>query len=270
MTTRETRPPSPRDILGRRSHRPYPVPGGAWVGLQRWRDVLFAHWRVPAQSIEALLPSGLHLDRYRGEAWLGIVAFRIRLRPRALPGLSFEEVNVRTYVHDGSRPGVYFFSLDASSRLAVAGARRLLNLPYFSASILMAAHGPITEFSSTRADRVTGLTARYWGTGQARAARPGSLEHFLTERYCLYAVHRWLGLYRLEIHHPPWPLQPGSVDVRANTLADALDVELDRSPLVHVAASQDVATWAPARLPARAAPGPLRRRRAVPVRAAGA
>jgi uncharacterized protein len=247
----ELKGPSPRAILEQRGHRPYPVSQKAWVALQRWRNVLFAHWRVPAASLESLLPSGLYLDRHRGEAWLGIVPFRISMRPRGLPGLSFVEVNVRTYVHDGSRPGVYFFSLDASSPLAVASARTLLNLPYFRAVMRMEQRDAITEFSSRRGTDTAELSTTYRTTGPVRHPSRGTLEHFLTERYCLYGVHRWLGLFRIEIHHPPWSLQPADAHFRVNTLTDALDVELESAPLIHAAAAQDVLTWLPDRVAAR-------------------
>ena len=118
-------------------HRPWPHPERTWVMAQTWEDLLFAHWRLPQERLQELVP-GLPVDTFDGDAWLGITPFVVtNLRavgtPPA-PGIStFPELNVRTYVTVDEKPGIYFFSLDAGSRLAVEAARRLYRLPYFRA-----------------------------------------------------------------------------------------------------------------------------------------
>jgi uncharacterized protein YqjF (DUF2071 family) len=231
------------------AHRPWPVPDGPWLKAQTWRDLLFAHWAVDGAALARLLPQGVALDRFEGEAYLGITPFALsglRLRgtlpvPRVS---SFLEVNVRTYVTAGGRPGIWFLSLDASSRLAVEAARRLYRLPYHHATMSAIARDGAVDYASARigAERPYVLEARYGGVGPAAAARPGTLEAFLAERYCLYAVDRGR-LCRAEIHHPPWPLQRAQARIELNTMPpDAVPVG-DERPLLHYAARQDVLVW---------------------------
>src|SRR5437867_5100192 len=127
-----------RKLLNQTSHRPWPLPSRPWVTTMRWHDLLFLHWPVRPEIIRPLIPNGLELDTFDGAAWIGVVPFRmtgVRLRwLPPLPGISaFPELNVRTYVRVRDRPGVYFFSLDAGSRTAVAMARAWFHLPYFHA-----------------------------------------------------------------------------------------------------------------------------------------
>ncbi len=115
--------------------RPYPPPRRPWVMKQAWHDLLFAHWPFEASAVRPLLPASLPLDTFEGRAWIGVVPFRVGgLRVRALPALpfvsAFPELNVRTYVTLDGQPGVFFFSLDAGSRLAVEAARLAYHLPY--------------------------------------------------------------------------------------------------------------------------------------------
>jgi uncharacterized protein YqjF (DUF2071 family) len=242
-------------------HRPWPVPPGPWAHAQTWRRLLFAHWPLPPAALRPLVPATLPLDTFDGRAWLGIVPFSLTgLRVRGLPplpGLSaFPELNVRTYVTLDGKPGVYFFSLDAGNPLAVAGAR-LLRLPYcFAAMAVRPARDPAgagwVHYASRRLipgppgspDAV--LRARYRPVGPATPAAPDTLDAWLTERYCLYTVDRRGRAARLEIHHPPWPLQPAEADLAVNTLTAPLGLALpDRAPLLHYAQRQDVIGWLP-------------------------
>ena len=152
---------------------------------------------------------------------------------------SFCELNCRTYVSYGGKPGIWFFSLDASSRLAVEGARRLYKLPYFHARM----SGP-PRFSSVRAE---GGQERVWESvyapaGTASPASPQTLEHFLSERYCLYAVDQVDRLHRAEIHHLPWQLQHAKVEVLQNSVPPK-GLDLDGAPHVMFSARQDVVVW---------------------------
>lgn len=228
-------------------HRPWPTPERPWVMAQTWDELLFAHWRVPAEAIARLVPQGLEVDQHDGSAWLGITPFVVsgfRLRGTVpLPRMStFPELNVRTYVTADDRPGIWFFSLDAASRVAVEGARRTYKLPYFHARMSAERRGGEIEFSSERVDDSDrSFAARYRPTGEVFNAEPDSLEWFLTERYCLYAVDRG-ELHRAEIHHPPWPLQEAETELRANTMPPR-ELTLERSPLWHFARRQDVLIW---------------------------
>lgn len=220
---------------------------------QTWEDLLFAHWPVPRASIQPLVPRRLAIDTFGGTPWLGIVPFsvtelRVRGLPR-LPGISrFPEINVRTYVTLDGKPGVWFFSLDAGSRLAVAAARRLYLLPYFLADMQVTRQAGRIGYISRRVHAgvaPAAFIAEYQPVGAAAAAEPGSLAWFLTERYCLYAADRRGGIHRTEIHHRPWALQPAEVDIRTNTMAEALGLRLQGLPRLHFAAIQDVRVWPP-------------------------
>jgi hypothetical protein len=237
-------------VLGRLDDRPWPVPSGPWLMAQTWEDLLFAHWPVPAGSLRALLPEGIEVDLFDGQAWVGVVPFRLTgLRLRGLlpapVASSFLEVNVRTCVVVDDRPGVWFFSLDASSGFAVETARRTYKLPYYRARMLAERRGEEIEYSSSRARTVGGpavFSGRYAPIGDVAPAAPGSLEHFLIERFCLYAVHRGR-LLRAEIHHPPWPLQPARAEIDLNTMPPE-GIELpDAEPVLHFSARQDVVVW---------------------------
>ena len=230
-------------------HRPWPPPQGRWRSGQTWEDVLLAHWRVPPDEVRSRVPDGLEVELHDGSAWLGIVPLRVgALRPRGglpVPGLSsFLEVNVRTYVRaaDG-RPGVWFFSLDASSRLAVEAARRAYHLPYFPARISLDVTGDLRDVECVRlGERGKVLSGRYRPDGPVFRAERGSLEWFLAERYCLYAADGRGTLYRAEIHHEPWPLQPAVAELELTSIAP---FELRGGPVCHFAARQDALVWPP-------------------------
>lgn len=246
-----TTPARQASVLEEVDHRPWPAPTRPWVQAQTWDDLLFAHWRVPEQQLRAAIPSQLRLDTFDGSAWLSVTPFRITgMRVRGLPPVpfvsSFLELNVRTYVTYEDRPGIWFFSLDASSSLAVEAARRTYHLPYFRARMSARREGEWLSYRSARSEgeaRPFVWEGRYRPGGEAIQAAPGSLEYFLTERYCLYTIDGDDRLARAEIHHPPWPLQPAEAEIELNTMAPTA-VELpDDDPLLHFAARQDVVIW---------------------------
>jgi uncharacterized protein YqjF (DUF2071 family) len=244
-----------RGIFERTAHRPWPMPGGPWIMTQTWNDLLFAHWPVEADGLRTLVPKGFELDLFNGSAWLGIVPFHMtNVAPRFVPALpwvsAFPELNVRTYVTAGGKPGVYFFSLDAGNALAVGAARALLNLPYYSAGMTVATAGGTIAYTSRRQSRpAADFDARYRGLGDRSPSLRGTLEHFLTERYCLYAVDHRFHAYRLEIHHPEWALESAEAEITVNTMADAAGVRLpSMAPLLHFSKRQDMVCWAPERL----------------------
>jgi uncharacterized protein len=175
-----------------------------------------------------------------------VAGLRARGTP-PLPWLSrFPELNVRTYVDYGGRPGIYFFSLDAARLAAVAAARRAYRLPYFHAEMSARHEDETVHYESKRIDSSgpsAELRVRYGPTGPRLPVEDGSLERWLAERYCLYVVERGRAL-RADIHHPPWPLQPAEATIELNTMARPLGLELDSDPLLHYSARQDTLIWA--------------------------
>ncbi|HLG75847.1 MAG TPA: DUF2071 domain-containing protein [Ktedonobacteraceae bacterium] len=237
-------------------HRAYPVSRGPWIMTQTWHELLFSHWPLPPAQLRSLIPPQLEIDTFEREAWLGIVPFRMsNVHPRAfpsVPGLSqFPELNVRTYVVADGRPGVYFFSLDAGNPLAVALARSLFHLPYYRARMRCQREGDIIYYTSQRTHhgaRPADYEARYRPSGPVISAAPGSIEHWLTERYYLYTVFHE-HLYRGDIHHVLWPLQVAELEALQDTMALAHDIQLPATrPLLHYAERQEVLIWALRRL----------------------
>jgi uncharacterized protein len=237
------------------------MPDRPWVMTQSWHDLLFAHWPIEPRDIRSKVPSEFDLDLFDGKAWIGIVPFYMtNVAPRGIPSLpwisQFPELNVRTYVSTADRPGVYFFSLDAGSALAVQAARLLFNLPYHSAAMTVRRHGGGVHYDSHRNDdeRTAAFVATYEPAGKPFEPSPGSLEYFLTERYCLYHRNHRNVPYRLEIHHPPWTLQPARGQLLRNEMADINGIALPHSPpLLHFAKRQDMVAWAPTSIAAEVA-----------------
>ena len=241
-------------ILRNASHRPWPLPNRSWLMRQDWCDLLFAHWALPAESVRKLIPSELELDLFDGQAWVGLVPFRMEnVRFHWLPKLpgtaTFPELNLRTYVRRGGKPGVWFFSLDATSRLAVAGARASFNLPYHHAWMRCNAQGDSITYRSARGGAAPNLRASYRPTGKVELALPGSLSHWLTERYCLYAQDKRGQVSCAEVQHKPWPLQPAEAEIELEEYLAAEGLERPKSaPLLHFAKRLQVIVWSPRRV----------------------
>ena len=235
--------------LGDTEHRPWPLPERQWLQGQTWRDLLFAHWPVEVEALRPAVPAHIALDTFDGSAWIGVTPFEISgLRAHGtfpVPRVSrFPEVNVRTYVTIDGRPGIWFLSLDAGSRAAVAAARRVYRLPYHHARAQIQRKAPEIVFRSERYGDEARLAVRYVPGDSMITATPGTLEYFLTERYCLYTVDDELGLLRADIHHPPWPLQLAAAEILENTMTAPYGIELPgEPPLLHYSARQDVVIW---------------------------
>ncbi|WP_299330480.1 YqjF family protein [Haloplanus sp.] len=212
----------------------------------RWEDVLFAHWAVDPAVVAVTLPDGLTVDTYDGDAYLGVVGFRMRsIRPRGLPvGLSFPELNLRTYVRSDDGPGVYFYNLDAPDRIGVALARGLFKLPYYRAEMDVDDTAEGVRFRSRRTHSgvlPARFDATYRPTTTATTADPGSLDSFLTERYRFYTESDGGRCYRGEIKHPPWELSDATLTTRENTLFEANGFDRPTGdPRLRYAAAVDV------------------------------
>lgn len=245
--------------------------------VQKWHDLLFAHWPLPPDQIRPLVPRELELDLRDGHAWVGVIPFWMSgIRARATPAIprlsTTPELNVRTYVTYRGIPGVYFWSLDCASRLAVWGARTFYHLPYFNASMSVQNAGqsfsyrcsrqgnpkptersetseamPTTpaQFAGDHRESPAEFRATYQPIAPARQREKTTLEHFFTERYCLYTVHRGKVL-RAYIHHLPWPLQDAEAKIELNTMADAAGIHLPAAPpLLHFSRDLEVLVWWP-------------------------
>jgi uncharacterized protein len=214
---------------------------------QVWNDLLFAHWPVRSETLRPLVPAALTIDRFDGQCWVAVTPFHmtgVRLRwVPALRALScFPELNVRTYVRFGEKGGVYFFSLDAARRLAVWSARRLYRLPYFSARMRVEEDQGWIRYSSYRASGPE-FKGKYRPIGPIEPRAKGTLEHWLTERYCLYTT-AGSAVYRAEIHHQPWPLANAEAEIEINSMAEAAGIMLPQDPpLLHFAKRLEVLVW---------------------------
>ncbi len=245
---------------------------GAPAVLMTWRSLLFMHWRIDASLMRPLIPRGLEIETFDGSAWIGVVPFtmtgiRHPLLP-PLPGLSaFHELNVRTYVRPAQddrseAAGVWFFSLDAACAPAVRSARAAYGLNYLLARMSLSRRGNLVEYDSLRAHNGApdATFSAAWRIGDPLPpAAPGSLAHFLTERYCLYTLRRGI-LARADIHHTPWRLRSATLDRCRSSMISALGLSEPEiaaalpatvrnpspgEPLLHAADELRVAAWWP-------------------------
>jgi len=235
-------------LLLETEHRPIAMPSGAWSNQQTWHDLLFAHWPLSPETMRPLVPKELDLDLRDGNAYVAIAPFwmsgiRGRMAP-PIPGLrKFCELNVRTYVRYRDVPGVYFFSLDAGSLPAVWSARGLYHLPYFHAAMSSKELGGNIHYFSHRHQTAAELRGHYRPIAPVQLRAQGSMEHWLTERYCLYTVANQY-VYRCDIQHRRWPLQAAELELQSTTMALAAGIQLpDTNPLLHYAHKQEVLTW---------------------------
>jgi uncharacterized protein YqjF (DUF2071 family) len=226
-------------------------PPGLPLMRQWWGKLLFMHWPVPVSTLRPLVPPQLSIDTFDGQAWVGVVPFRMwgvraSFAP-PVPGLSvFNELNVRTYVHHRGVPGVWFHSLDIDSAVATWGARRFFYLPYQQAEMSLRQQGGRIDYASTRIqkDAPPASFRAGWHVGERLPeSEPDSLEFFLTERYCLYTVADEQ-LYRCHIHHAPWPLRAAALSDCASTMVEALGISTPPlAPLLHYAEEIKVDIW---------------------------
>jgi uncharacterized protein YqjF (DUF2071 family) len=242
-----------RRTMSAREHRPWPLPDRPWVMGQTWEDLLFMHWPVDPERLRKVVPEQIPIDTFEGSAWVAVTPFAVTgMRPRfsvPLPYTArFPEVNVRTYATIGGKPGIWFFSLDTTNRLAVAAARRAYRLPYFPASIDMERAGGRVELrhERTQADAPpAALSVAYGPSGQEapRPPAPDSFEEWACERYCLYTLDDRGRVLRGQIHHPPWQLEEAGAEVAPNAMAEQLEIALPGTPRLHLARRQDVLFW---------------------------
>ena len=215
---------------------------------QTWHDLLFVHWPISPEVLRPLVPPELPLDTFDGRCWVAVAPFHMSgIRSRGLPPIPgasrFPELNVRTYVSLDGKPGVFFFSLDAASSLAVWAARTFYRLPYFHAAMSVKVVDDTIDYVSRRTQGNAELRARYRPIAPVQLRAKGTLEHWLTERYCLYTIGSGR-VYRAEIHHQPWPLQDAAAEFEINTMATAAGILLPQdAPLLHFSQRLEVLIW---------------------------
>lgn len=225
-------PVFPHSSLQQTDHRPFPLPDRPWIMRQVWRDLLFLHWPIAPGDIRDLIPEGLELDLFEGQAWIGVVPFDMQgVTARGCPApkalCDFPELNLRTYVIRDGIPGVWFFSLDVNKSLPVWAANTFFHLPYFKAEMSVTRDRDSIHYAHQRGDLQ--FRARYRPTGNSLAMTKGGFEDWCTTRYCLYAQSKKGRLYRGHIHHAPWPLQPAEAETEQNTLLSSFSLG-DRHP----------------------------------------
>lgn len=235
-------------------HRPYPLAKTPWSIAQRWSDLLFAHWPTSTTALRPFIPKFLEIDTFKNQAWIGVVPFTLRIRLRGTPVVprvgAFPEINVRTYVTHQGKPGVWFFSLDATSPLAIWLARWQYALPYYRADIETQTQQSWIQFDSRRRTSETeaAFQGKYRPTSDPFHADAGSLDAWLTERYCLYAMKKDGGIWRTEVHHQSWPLQNAECVLDENSMTAPLGIPLQGKPKLHFSKKIEVVTWLPERI----------------------
>lgn len=244
---------TPQQLLDRTDHRPFPLPEGRpWIMAQTWQRLLFAHFRVDEGVLRPMIPPELEIDTVDGEAWVSVVPFLMNhVRLRGIPPFPttrrFPELNLRTYVKNKGRAGVWFFSLDAASWLAVQVARAVFHLPYFHAAMSLDESGETIHYQSNRTHRnapPARFSAHYQPTGPVQDYDSDSLDRWLSDRYVLYAANRHGRVFVAHITHLPWPIQPAEADLQQNEIIQAAGIPLlDAPPLFHYVHHLDVLAW---------------------------
>ncbi|WP_186445538.1 YqjF family protein [Paenibacillus cremeus] len=228
--------------------RPWPVPKSPWIIKQIWHDLLFLHYPVAIEAIQPYIPKGLVLDTFEGKAWISIVPFwmsHIRLRwTPPMPVVSKAlELNVRTYVLVGNKPGVYFFSLDIDGLLGVMVGRACFKLPYYYAKMKLDRIAHTVDYQSKRTkDGQQTFEGSYQAASEKFHAKQGSLDYWLVERYCLYS-HLKGKNYICEIDHEPWNLQRVDYKVTNNTMLANYNIELPEPYAAHYCPKNEVHIW---------------------------
>lgn len=234
-----------KTILAAVSHRPWDMPSRSWAYYQEWNKALFLHWKVSPKELNGLLPDGLELDLFEGQAWVSLVPFTMeKIRPRGLPPFApisdFYEINLRTYVVVDGKPGVYFLNIEAGKRLAAVLAKAVSGLPYKKATMQRRQEGVTLYYTSEDVEKGIAFSVDF-EVGKSQE-HPDVLDLWLTERYCLYLENQER-LIRYEIQHKPWELN----EVRIGHLQTRYPLgglDLSRYPdRVHYSMGVEVVAW---------------------------
>jgi uncharacterized protein YqjF (DUF2071 family) len=219
-----------------------------------WLSPLFVHWPIAPEKVRPLIPSSLEIDTFDNQAWLTALPFRMagsRLRyTPALPWLSnFLELNVRTYVRFGETGGVWLLGAEVANPIVARGARLFLDMPFYCARMSCVKANGGLRYSTQRAQRgapPAQFIVEYRPVGPVYQVEPGTLDDWLTERYCVYSTDRKGRLMRGDIHHIRWPLQQVEAEIQANTLLATLGLNVSQTPsLLHYSPGVAVVAWLP-------------------------
>ncbi|MDP6869588.1 MAG: DUF2071 domain-containing protein [Candidatus Poseidoniaceae archaeon] len=234
----------------RRDHLPFEMPKRAYSLSQQWRYLSFMHWEIDPEKLANHLPDGLELDLFDGKAYVGTIPFLMKgVRPRLLPSVygisTFPEFNVRTYVTKNGKPGVFFLTLDAESRVTCAYAPKFYGLPYRYSKCKLEISKNQYKWNSKRPDDEISLQGKSVPIGPIMQAEHGTLEYFLFERYCLYVEHKG-SLKMAYTLHNPWKFQVAEAEISSNSLTESFNLGIE-NPLkpdyVHVSEGVHVRTW---------------------------
>ncbi|MFC4619557.1 YqjF family protein [Camelliibacillus cellulosilyticus] len=240
------------NLLDETEHRPFPLPSKRYIMRQTWRNLLFLHWPIPFEKLRPHIPSSLQIDTFNGTAWIGIILFVLEgIYPRGISFISltpkFPEINVRTYVKRDGKPGIYFMSIDVENWASLKIAKRWYRLPYHSAQISFRKEGRIFHCHSIRkgiGNNSISFEGKYAPVSEVYLSKKGTLDHWLTERYCLFSSKNKVGIYCGEIHHQPWPLQKAEIEVVKNTLFTPFHFDLSEvRPIAYFSTGVDSLMW---------------------------
>lgn len=236
------------DLYKETAHRPIPLPPNNWIMRQSWRNALFLHWPVHPNQLQPLLPSSVVIDTYEGSAWIGIVAFWMKgIYFRGIPFLSvippFAEMNVRTYVRYNGKPGVFFITLDVGDWASLNIAKKWYRLPYHTADVQIQQTGSVISYTNARKYEPVFFEGSCTPASEVFFPKEGTLDHFLTEKYCFYTTKNKQDLYHGDIHHQPWPLQKAEIEIGRNTLLSTLNIRADERPIAHFSKGVDSLMW---------------------------
>ncbi|SHG19577.1 YqjF family protein [Pedobacter caeni] len=229
-------------LLKETAHRPWEIPSGDWKYYQEWNEVLFFHWKVPAELLKPLIPEGLELDRFENEAWISLVPFTMqKISPAGLPPLAFisdfHEINLRTYVLVEGKPGVYFLNIEAQKHLSVWIAKQLSGLPYEKAVISRS-----KDIYRSQND-LKGFNLDIEFEVKDFITLKSKLDLWLTERYCLY-LDREEKLFRYEIHHLEWQVAEVALKkIRINYHVNGFNLDSRTPDLIRYSPGVKVLAW---------------------------
>ncbi len=223
-----------------------------WIMSQSWRNLLFIHWPIPPEILRPHIPSTLEIDTYNRSAWLGVVVLVIEgIHPRGLSSISltptFPEINVRTYVHYDGKPGVFFLSLDVENWASNTIAKRWYHLPYKKAAVTFRKEGQTFYCKSVRKEKASppfSFQVKYSPVSEVYFPKEGTLDHWLTERYCLFSSNNGSNIFCGEIQHCPWPLQKAEAEINRNTLLTRYKINsTEIQPISYFSKGVDTLFW---------------------------
>lgn len=231
-----------QSILNNTAHRPWPMPEGRWQYYQEWNHAIFLHWKVPVELLQELVPSGLELDSFDGQYYVSLVAFTMQdIRPRNLPPIEmisdFDEINIRTYIRNGNKAGVYFISIEAGKSVSAFIARTMSGLPYQKSTTRRS-----DKQYHSKNEKRNFLLDIHFIAGDPVAEKT-ALDTWLTERYCLY-LDAGKRLYRYEIHHDEWKIR--KIDIQhlvVDYRLGRIDLSSHIPDMVHYSDGVKVIAW---------------------------